>query len=82
VGRTRATSRLQPWRWSDVEHFGGEVGLATSSTHDDSEGVGSLGSVERPGDMSTANLMAASSPENLAANTDKGRHGPPSKRTS
>jgi hypothetical protein len=47
---------------SDVEHFGGEVGLATSSTHDDSEGVGGLGSVERPGDMSTANLMAASSP--------------------
>ena len=34
---------------SDVAHFGGEVGLATSSTHDDSEGVGGLGSVERVG---------------------------------
>jgi hypothetical protein len=34
---------------SDVAHFGGEVVLATSSTHDDSERVGVLGSVERVG---------------------------------
>ena len=34
---------------SDVARFGGEVVLATASTHDDSEGVGGLGSVERVG---------------------------------
>jgi hypothetical protein len=34
---------------SDVALFGGEVGLATASTHDDGEGVGGLGSVERIG---------------------------------
>jgi hypothetical protein len=34
---------------SDVALFGGEVVLATASTHDDSEGVGGLGSVERVG---------------------------------
>ena len=47
--RTRATSRLQPGDCSDVALFGGDVGLATASTHDDSEGVGGLGSVERIG---------------------------------
>jgi hypothetical protein len=34
---------------SDVALFGGEVVLAIASTHDDSERVGRLGSVERVG---------------------------------